>query len=152
MTIPEIVLQAAETSSGRENIPPRWCKIGTHISEAADGHIPVNVQLASAYNFNGQVYSWLAPYPTGILNALVNSLPDNHVSHLSSPLFDDVPMDVEPSNLAPLQLTNQEEPKKSVLLKRKRVEEEMAGVRGSTPSRAVSVQPLRRSTRQAPKK
>ncbi|KAJ7791820.1 hypothetical protein B0H13DRAFT_2394160 [Mycena leptocephala] len=40
MTVPEIVLQAAESSIEAENIPRRWCHISTRISKAADARIP----------------------------------------------------------------------------------------------------------------
>ncbi|KAJ7860022.1 hypothetical protein B0H13DRAFT_2355827 [Mycena leptocephala] len=77
MTVPEIVLQAAESSMEAENIPRRWCHIGTRISKAADAH-----------------YTWIHSNITAISHPLLPSLSEVPKSHPSSPLSD-LPMDME---------------------------------------------------------
>jgi hypothetical protein len=94
MTVPEIVLQAAESSIEAENIPRRWCHIGTRISKAADARIPPSFVLANAFDAHGQDYTWIHSNIPGISHPLLPSLSEVPKSRPSSPLSD-LPMDME---------------------------------------------------------
>ncbi|KAJ7916650.1 hypothetical protein B0H13DRAFT_1870985 [Mycena leptocephala] len=94
MTVPEIVLQAAESSIEAENIPRRWCHIGTRISKAADARIPPSFVLANAFDAHGQDYTWIHSNIPGISHPLLPSLSEVPKSRPSSPLSD-IPMDME---------------------------------------------------------
>jgi hypothetical protein len=71
-----------------ENIPRRWCHIGTRISKAADARIP------PSFDAHGQDYTWIHSNITAISHPLLPSLSEVPKSHPSSPLSD-LPMDME---------------------------------------------------------
>ncbi|KAJ7850860.1 hypothetical protein B0H13DRAFT_2360473 [Mycena leptocephala] len=81
-------LQAAESNMEAENIPRRWCHIGTRISKAADARIP------PGFDAHGQDYTWIHANITAISHPLLPSLSEVPKSHPSSPLSD-LPMDME---------------------------------------------------------
>ncbi|KAJ6579860.1 hypothetical protein B0H10DRAFT_2235559 [Mycena sp. CBHHK59/15] len=110
LTDPERVLQAPEESSG-QNIPARWCKIGTRVAKAAAACIPAKFILATACDPMGEEYIWQDTNSTGIKRQAVDFGGEDPKSHPSSPLSEPpAAMDYEPS--PPPELTNVEPPKK----------------------------------------
>ena len=83
--MPEAVLQTAETSSANENIPRRWCNIGTRLSKATAAHIPSSFVLADAFDVHGEEYVWLPSNTPGIFARPIISAPDTPKSPISSP-------------------------------------------------------------------
>ncbi|KAJ7923866.1 hypothetical protein B0H13DRAFT_1864485 [Mycena leptocephala] len=75
-----------ESSSGPDNMPPRWCTIKTVFRKAAAAHIPASFPLAGAYDVDGDDYDWEA---ASITDDLLASSP------LSDPPNSDT-MDVDP--------------------------------------------------------
>ncbi|KAJ6569381.1 hypothetical protein B0H19DRAFT_1066129 [Mycena capillaripes] len=93
LTVPEIVLQSAETPS-EDGMLYKWCKIGTRTTKAANARIPASFALANAFDARGQVYLWMASNIPGILDEPVDSLLDVQIPVASSSLSE-LPIEVE---------------------------------------------------------
>ncbi|KAJ7883100.1 hypothetical protein B0H13DRAFT_1890540 [Mycena leptocephala] len=131
-------LQAAESNMEAENIPRRWCHIGTRISKAADSRIP------PSFDAHGQDSTWIHANITAISHPLLPSLSEVPKSHPSSPLSD-LPMDmeVELPLEEPKQHANNNKPRNK---KRKREKAEIGAE--ITPQAVQADRPqLRRSAR-----
>lgn len=96
MTEPELVLQAAEDTAG-QNMPARWCKIGTRVTKAAAARIPAKTVLASAYDPIGGDYIWMDPPFASSLSTDVDWVADPKFIH-SSPLSEP-PADLMTTNI-----------------------------------------------------